>query len=126
MEFTEKNAIYLQIVEYVMDRILTGGWKREEKIPSVRDLASLIQVNPNTVMRAYDHLQQKDIIINRRGVGTFVAPDAEERIRLFRRESFLHNDLPELFRKMAMLNIGMQELEHQYNNYIISEKYEKK
>ena len=126
MEFSDKNAIYLQIVEYAMDQILTGGWKTEEKIPSVRELAAVIQVNPNTVMRAYDHLQQMEIIVNKRGIGTFVASDAEDRIRSSRRENFLSNDLPGMFRRMDMLNIGMDELEREYRNYLKALKHEKK
>ncbi|MCX6282468.1 MAG: GntR family transcriptional regulator [Bacteroidetes bacterium] len=126
MEFNEKNAIYQQIVEYAMDQILTGGWKTEEKIHSVRELAAILQVNPNTVMRAYEHLQQKEIIVNRRGIGTFVAADAESRIRSSRRNNFLSNDLPGLFRRMEMLGLGMEELEKEYWNYLKTVKHEKK
>jgi GntR family transcriptional regulator len=126
MEFSEKNAIYLQIVEYAMDQVLTGGWKTEEKIPSVRELAGVLQVNPNTVMRAYDQLQQMEIIVNKRGIGTFVASDAEEKIRSSRRENFLTNDLPGIFRRMDMLGIPMDELEKEYRNYLKTMKHEKK
>ncbi|MEI7725527.1 MAG: GntR family transcriptional regulator [Bacteroidota bacterium] len=118
MEFNEKNAIWLQITEFVMDQILTGSWKTEEKVPSVRELAMALQVNPNTVMRAYEHLQQKEIIVNRRGIGTYVTINAREQIREFRRESFLKNDLPELFRRMIMLEITPEELEQYYETYV--------
>jgi GntR family transcriptional regulator len=118
MEFNEKNAIWLQIAEYAMDQILTGVWKTEDKVPSVRELSVILQVNPNTVMRAYEHLQQKEIITNKRGIGTFVETNARERIREFRRESFLNNDLPELFRRMTMLAITIEELEQQYLLYV--------
>jgi GntR family transcriptional regulator len=126
MDFNDKHIIYLQIAEYAMDQILLENWKREEKIPSVRDLATLIQVNPNTVMRAYEHLQQKEIIVNKRGIGHFVAPDAFDRIRRIRRAGFLNNDLPELFRKMAMLGIGLSEIENQFRNYANPKKNEEK
>jgi GntR family transcriptional regulator len=118
MEFNEKNAIYLQIAEHAMDQILTGAWKTVEKVPSVRELAMMLQVNPNTVMRAYEHLQQKEIIVNKRGIGTFVSDDARVRIREFRRESFLNNDLPELFRRMTMLEITREELGQHYETYL--------
>ena len=118
MEFNEKNAIWLQITEFVMDQILTGSWKTEEKVPSMRELAMALQVNPNTVMRAYEHLQQKEIIVNRRGIGTYVTINAREQIREFRRESFLKNDLPELFRRMTMLEITPEELEKHYETYV--------
>lgn len=126
MEFNDKHIIYLQIAEYAMDQILLGKWKMEEKIPSVRELATLIQVNPNTVMRAYEHLQQKEIIVNRRGIGHFVTPEAVSHISSFRRENFLSNELPELFRKMAMLDLGPDEIVRQYKNYLKQKKDEEK
>jgi GntR family transcriptional regulator len=71
MEFREKQAIYLQIAEYVCEQILLKQWPLETKILSIRDLAVAMQVNPNTVQRAYDFLQQREIITNKRGVGLF-------------------------------------------------------
>ena len=58
MDFKETQAIYLQIVDLVCDHIVTGKWKAQERIPSVRELGVQLEVNPNTVMRAYDYLQQ--------------------------------------------------------------------
>jgi len=72
MEFRDKQAIYLQISEYVCEQILLNKWLVGEKISSIRDLAVAMQVNPNTVQRAYDFLQQQEIITNKRGVGYFV------------------------------------------------------
>jgi GntR family transcriptional regulator len=57
MNFNENQVIYLQIADFVTDKILMDQWRIEEKIPSVRDLAAELQVNPNTVMRAYELLQ---------------------------------------------------------------------
>ena len=52
-------------------------------------MAEAIEVNPNTVQRAYDFLQQKNIITNHRGIGYFTEEDAQERILSFRREQFM-------------------------------------
>lgn len=118
MEFREKQAIYLQIAEYVCDHILLKKWPVSEKIISIRDLAVQMEVNPNTVQRAYDFLQQKDIISNRRGIGYFVEENAEEKILLFRRDQFMENDLPFLFRNMYMLGISAGDLVAGYKKYI--------
>ena len=75
MEFRDNEAIYLQIAALVSDNILLGKWPGEQKIPSVRDLAVELEVNPNTVMRSYEFLQNQGIIYNKRGLGLFVAPD---------------------------------------------------
>ncbi|MEI6898313.1 MAG: GntR family transcriptional regulator [Bacteroidota bacterium] len=118
MYFNENQVIYLQIADLVIDRILMGQWPKEEKIPSVRNLAVELQVNPNTVMRAYDSLQQKGIIMNRRGVGNFVSSAAEEMILQTKKEQFINSDLPQFFRNLHLMKIGFEELENRYNEYI--------
>lgn len=117
MNFTENKSIYLQITEFVSEQILRNKWQKEEKIPSVRDLAVELQVNPNTVMRAYDFLQQQGIIYNRRGIGNHVSPDAPERILAERKEKFLKSELPLIFKNMILLGIGLDELECRFKNF---------
>ena len=69
MEFRDKQSIWLQIAEYVCEQILLKKWVLGEKIMSIRELAVLLEVTPNTVQRAYDFLQQRSIITNKRGIG---------------------------------------------------------
>jgi DNA-binding transcriptional regulator YhcF (GntR family) len=118
MNFNENTSIYLQITEYVKEQILLNKWVKEEKVASVRDLASELQVNPNTVMRAYDSLQQEGVIYNRRGIGNFVAPDAVGKILESRKIQFLESEIPVLFKNMVLLGIGFDELERLYNKFI--------
>jgi DNA-binding transcriptional regulator YhcF (GntR family) len=118
MNFNENTSIYLQITEYVKEQILLNKWLKEEKVASVRDLASELQVNPNTVMRAYDSLQQEGVIYNRRGIGNFVASDAVGKILESRKIHFLDSEVPVFFKNMILLGIGFDELERLYNNYI--------
>lgn len=118
MEFNDKQAIYLQIVEYIYDRILTDEWKDEERILSVRDLAVELQVNPNTVMRAYELLQNSEIIINKRGVGNFLGTNAKSKIIINRRNHFLNHELPVIFRNMELLGVSMDDLSKQYTAYL--------
>ena len=118
MEFREKQAIYLQIAEYVCEQILLQKWKIGDKILSVRDLAISLEVNPNTVMRTYEFLQQQEIIANKRGIGYFVADDAEAKILTFRRQQFLENELPVFFRNLYLLNIDLESLTPQYQQFI--------
>ncbi|NWJ51167.1 MAG: GntR family transcriptional regulator [Bacteroidetes bacterium] len=117
MEFNDKQAIYLQIVEYIYDRILTNEWQGDERVPSVRDLAVELQVNPNTVMRAYELLQNNEIIVNKRGVGNFLSGDAKVKIRENRRNNFLRNELPVIFRNMQLLGVSMDDLTRRYSDY---------
>ncbi len=69
MEFREKQAIYIQIAEYVCEQILLKKWNTGDKIISIRELAISMEVNPNTIQRSYDFLQQLEIISNKRVSG---------------------------------------------------------
>ncbi len=84
MQFKDSQAIYLQIADYVCEKILLKEWKAHEKIPSVREMAVLLEVNPNTVMRTYDFLQQQDIVYNQRGIGFFVTENAVKHAQQYR------------------------------------------
>jgi len=117
MNFNANNSIYLQIAEFVREQILLNIWKVEDKIPSVRDLAVQLQVNPNTIMRAYDLLQQQGILYNRRGLGNYVSSDAGNKILSDRRETFINSELPILFRTMKLLGVGFEEVERLYKNH---------
>lgn len=116
MEFRDNEAIYLQIAAFVGDNILIEKWI--EKIPSVRELAVDLQVNPNTVMRAYEFLQVKEVIINKRGIGLFVASQAKEKLKNYRKEKFLGQELPEFFRNISLLEISIEEIKQRYEAFI--------
>lgn len=118
MEFKEPQAIYLQIAEYVCEKILLENWKPDEKILSVRELAVELEVNPNTAMRAYEFLQNREIIYNKRGIGFFVASDANEKVRVFRKQQFLEIELPVFLKNMQILNISIQEIERYYTEFL--------
>jgi len=118
MDFKENPAIYIQIAEYVCEQILLKKWKLGEKIISIRDLAVNMEVNPNTVQRAYDFLQQRDIITNKRGVGYFTEDDAMERILNFRREQFIENELPVFMRNVYLLKIDFKEIKTMFDQFV--------
>ena len=117
MEFKKNQTIYLQIADFICENILTEKWPVEEKISSVRELAAMIEVNPNTVMRTYRYLQDRGIIYNKRGIGFFVAGDAPSNIQNIEKESFLKTEIPELFRKLDMLKMNFSDLEELYKTY---------
>jgi GntR family transcriptional regulator len=118
MEFRDNKAIYLQIAEFICERILLKEWVVGDKIPSVRELAVQLEVNPNTVMRTMEFLQQKDIIFTKRGMGYFVAEEAESKVKTFKKEDFLQNDLPPFFKNIQLLGIDFEELKERFNNYL--------
>lgn len=117
MEFNETQAIYLQIADYMCEQVLLEKWKQEDRIPSVRDLAVQLEVNPNTVMRTYEYLQQYEIIYNKRGIGYFVAAGALKKIKQMKKERFMVNELPQFFRNIYLLDLELDELKTHYEKF---------
>ena len=117
MEFRDNEAIYLQIAAYVGQNILLGKWPAEQKIPSVRDLAIELQVNLNTVMRSYEFLENLGAIYNKRGLGFFVSSDGHEKVKAFRKEKFIRQDLHAFFNNVYLLDISPEEILQWYEQF---------
>jgi GntR family transcriptional regulator len=120
MEFRDNKAIYLQIAEFICERILLKQWAVGDKIPSVRELAVQLEVNPNTVARTVEFLQQKDIIFTKRGMGYFVSDEAVEKVMAFKKDDFLHNDLPLFFKNIQLLGIDFEELKGRFDEFKVN------
>ena len=110
IDFNNTQTIWMQIVDWVFEQILTAAWKPGDKAKSVRELAVMFEVNPNTVMRSYDYLQNNEIIFNKRGVGFFIAEDATEKIIAIRKKQFLEMEVPAFVKNMRLLGIDIQEI----------------
>lgn len=110
MEFSEPKGIYLQIADRMRERILRGEWKAGERIPSIRELAIELGVNPNTVTKSYQKLLDRELISNQRGRGYFVSENAAERALQEMREEFMRDELPRIVAAMRLLGIGMEEI----------------
>ena len=115
MEFHSQRAIFLQIADLLTDGILEKKWVADERIPSVRELGTSIEVNPNTVMRAYNFLQDQGIILNKRGIGFFVTADAIDRIIELKREEFINQEIPRLAKTLKLLDLSLDELKNMIN-----------
>ncbi len=114
MHFSENKPIYLQITDYFYDQILTKKWVDGDNIPSVREVAVLMEVNPNTALRAFHELQNNGIVSNKRGVGYFVTSDAYNKVLDIKKKEFFDIKLPSLFKYMKLLHISIEELEALY------------
>ena len=110
MTFNNDKAIFLQMADRLCDEILAGKYQDDARIPSVREYAVLLQVNTNTAVKAYEELARDGGIYNRRSVGFFVTAGAQEQIMKVRRQEFMEQTLPELFRNMRLLDIGIEEV----------------
>ena len=116
------KAIYLQIADDICDKILTGTFVPDERIPSVREYAAQVEVNVNTVMRAYDYLSSLEIIYNKRGLGFFAATDARLRVIDQRRRELLGDTAVNFFRQLDMLDVTPARLADMYQQYLDNKK----
>lgn len=117
MTFKENKPIYLQIADRIMDEILQHVYEEEGRILSVREYAGVVEVNANTVVRTYDYLQNQGIIYNKRGLGYFVSAGAAQKIVALRKETFLQQVLPDVFKEMYLLHIPMETLAEMFEAY---------
>jgi GntR family transcriptional regulator len=122
MNFLSANAIYQQIGDYICENILLGTWAEGTKIPSIRDMAVATEVNPNTVLRSYSYLQEKDIIQNQRGVGYFVAERGLERTKQLLTATFVKTELPRVFKTMDLLQFKFDDLKPYYAEFKKAQK----
>ena len=79
-DFYLYKTIYEQVYDHFCDDIIKGTYKVDDRIPSIREFAVMLHVNPNTVVKAFELLSFKKIIYKRRGLGYFVSCAAREQI----------------------------------------------
>lgn len=72
-QFNDNKPIYLQIVELIKRAIALGELSQDDKLPSIREMSSLLAVNPNTMQRAYSELEKLGITYTKRGMGSFIS-----------------------------------------------------
>jgi GntR family transcriptional regulator len=75
IEFNNNIPIYLQIINNIKQDIVVGKLKTGQKMPSVRELAGTLKVNPNTIQRVYQELDREKITFTKRGMGTYVTEE---------------------------------------------------
>lgn len=108
MEFRENEPIYVQINQYINHKIAKGEYQPGERLPSVREIAMTLRVNPNTIQRSMQQLEAQNIIVSKRGVGSFVTEDTMRIKEL--RETLIREAIQRFFEQMKNLGIQSDEL----------------
>ncbi len=112
MKFRTPKPIFRQIADHIIVMIITNQWEIESRIPSVRDLASEIEVNPNTVARTYALLSDEGIINAQRGLGYFLDKNAVSLSKKLLKKQFINDDLPHIKSMLEILDIEPTELKN--------------
>ena len=105
-----EKPVYVRLREVIADAIIAGRYGDGDPLPSVRALAAEQGANPLTVAKAYQGFQDEGFVIVKRGVGMFVAPGAQARLRSVQRNDFIANEWPSIRERMARLGIDPSEL----------------
>ncbi|ELP8596580.1 GntR family transcriptional regulator [Listeria monocytogenes] len=108
MKFDDSKPIYKQIVHYIHTEIVTGIYKAGDKLLSVRELATKLEVNPTTIQRAYAELEEAGIIFTVRGTGKYLT---EDKRRMEQLENDIAKQLTENFiSEMSKLGINKEKI----------------
>lgn len=106
--FTNDRPIYIQLVEQLELYIIAGQFSPGERLPSVRDLADIAKVNPNTMQRALVELEDKRLIITERTNGKFVTDD--QKFLRKRQQQFAHEKIQKFLSEMQELGFSRATL----------------
>ena len=109
INFDEHKPIYLQISDSICEKILNDEYAEDERIPSIREMGAQLGVNPNTVMRSYDHLKSLDIIYDKRGMGFFASPDAKKSVKKMYKREFMGSEMLSIAKKINLLEISLDD-----------------
>ncbi|HAK1610369.1 TPA: GntR family transcriptional regulator [Listeria monocytogenes] len=108
MKFDDSKPIYKQIVHYIHTEIVTGKYEVGDKLLSVRELATKLEVNPTTIQRAYAELEEAGIIFTVRGTGKYLT---EDKRRMEQLENDIAKQLTENFiSEMSKLGINKEKI----------------
>jgi len=108
MEFDDRTPIYTQIMDLIKRNIAAGDLKTGQQLPSVREQAQQLVVNPNTVQKAYLELEREGYVATQRGMGTFVTGDRDTVDRL--RERLAEDIVRTYVARMRSLGFSGEEM----------------
>ena len=110
MQWNTDTPIYIQLYQQVIQRILDGHVKDGDALPSVRNVAAEYRLNPVTISKAYQMLQDEQIVEKQRGKGLFVMSGVQDKILQRERAAFLQNDWPNIVQQIKRLHLSPDDL----------------
>lgn len=111
--FIDNNSsipIYSQIAEIIEDQILNGDFKENEQVYSTNQLAKLLKINPATARKGLNILIDEDIIYKKRGLGMFVSPGAQQKIKAKRSKTFITEYIKSMIKEARKLDLTKEDI----------------
>ena len=120
IDYKDRRPIYEQIVSSIEDLAVRGVLESDSQLPSVRQLAVKLSINPNTIQRAYSQLEKTGVIYSVKGKGNFVAADPK-RLREEKMEQILQ-EMEKLLRQALALGVGRERMENWLHSLLEKEE----
>ncbi len=108
--FNDTEPLFIQIARWLENKIVTGQLKADEQIPSTTELSAALKINPATVRKGVNILVEKGLVYKKRGMGMYVAANAEDSARDDRRERFRDDYVRPMLEEAARLGISRDEV----------------
>lgn len=108
--WNDTQPIFLQIRQQLIEMILRGTIPEGAALPSIRQIAMDLSVNPLTVTKAYQSLVDLDVVARKRGLGMYVAEKARAKLLAHEREKFLAKDWPRIRGQIEALDLNLEDL----------------
>jgi GntR family transcriptional regulator len=109
-DWKEDQPIYRQLRDKVASAILEGSLKEGEALPSVRNVAVEMQINPLTASKAYQELVNQELVEKRRGLGMFVIAGARDKLLQGEKKQFLEEEWPAIVARIQALEMDIDDL----------------
>jgi GntR family transcriptional regulator len=110
ISWNDKDPIYRQLKDRILEMILEGVFSEGESLPSVRQLASEHRINPITVSKAMQMLVDEELVEKRRGLGMYVREGAKANLVATERSKFLTEEWPAILSKIERLGLSAEDL----------------
>ena len=108
--FNDTEPLFMQIAQWLEDRIVTGQLQTDEQIPSTTELSQVLKINPATVRKGVNLLVEKGLVYKKRGMGMYVAENATENVRDDRRVKFYDDYIAPLLAESQRLGLSRADL----------------
>lgn len=112
-KWDDKQPIYRQLKDRVLEMILDGYLADGDALPSVRTVAAEYQINPLTVLKGYQELVDEGLVEKQRGKGMFVTSGARDRLLASERQRFVDEEWPRVLTTIERLGLDLDELSTQ-------------
>lgn len=108
--------IYLQLIEQIKHYIAIGVLNSEDQLPSVRKLSADLRINPNTIAKAFNIMENEGIVYTRRGEGTFISAGANEGAKESKMD-ILKSQIEQMVNTANMLNIQKEQVQKMIDEF---------